>query len=807
MPPFAIAAALLLSSPPAPAAAPDVTEVYRVPPKEIVDLVDAPLTPAILLSPLRDRALLLEPPPLISIADLARPELKLAGLRFDPAARDQPRAPYFRSMALLDIRTGRQTSVTGLPADSRVRNVAWSPNGTRFAFTARRDGGVELWVGEVSAASVRRLGSFHVSCAHPSRPYEWLPDGGGLVVRVVPEGALPPVTPDVPKGPTIQESRGRKAPARTYQDLLKSARDADLFEFYMQSVIARTDLDGKTVVLGRGPVVRADVSPDGAYVIMETLHRPFSYVVPEPRFPRKIEVWSMDGKLVREVADLPLADAVSTDMNAVRQGPRQVGWRADHPSTLYWVEAQDKGDPRLEADVRDRLFTLTAPFEGRPVELAATALRFGSVTWGGDDLALVMESWWKTRRTRTWRIRPGQPAGKPELVFDRSFEDRYADPGFPLLERTPRGTFVLKRTRDGRGIYLSGSGASPEGDRPFLDRFDLTRLAATRLWRSEAPYYEMAVDLLDDGRRLLTRRESLAEPPNFYIRDLHAKKIVPLTGFPDPAPQLRAARKELIRYSRKDGIALNGTLYLPPGYDTAKDGPLPVLMWAYPQEFKSADAAGQVRDSPYRFIRVTPGSPLFWLVRGWAVLSDPTMPIVGEGKTEPNDTYVEQLVASAEAAVEEVVRRGVGDRRRVAVGGHSYGAFMTANLLAHCDLFRAGLARSGAYNRTLTPFSFQAEERTFWEAPDTYVKMSPFTHASKIDEPLLMIHGTDDNNSGTFPIQSERLFQAVQGLGGTARLVMLPFESHGYQARESVLHMLWEMDTWLEQHVRHAGGT
>ena len=780
-------------------------EVYQVPPKEIVDLVDAPLTPAVLPSPQRDRALLLEPPPLISIADLARPELKLAGHRFDPAARDQARAFYYRALALLDLRTGRTAPVAGLPEGARVRNVSWSPDGTRFAFTARRDAGVELWVGDVAAASVRRLGSFHLNAVHTARPYDWQAGGRAFLARLVPDGAAPPATVEVPKGPTVQETQGRKAPARTYQDLLRSARDAELFEFYMQSVVARVDLDGKATELGRGAIVRADVSPDGLWVLVETLQRPFSYVVPEFRFPRKVEIWSPEGKVAREIANLPLADAVSTDRNAVREGPRQVTWRADKPATLTWVEAQDKGDPRVEAAVRDRLLSLDAPFTAAPTELASTALRFSFVLWGDDDLALVWESWWKTRRTRTWRIRPGRPGAAADLVFDRSSEDRYSDPGTPLLEPTARGTSVLKRTPDGRSIFLSGAGASPEGDRPFVDRLDLVDKKASRLWRSEAPHYEYAVDLLDGGRTLLTRRESLSDPPNYYRRDLRTKKLLAITQFPDPMPQIRAARKELIHYSRKDGVALHGNLYLPPGYDP-KRGPLPVFMWAYPQEFKSADAAGQVRDSPHRFIRVSPGSALLWLARGWAVLDNPSMPIVGEGQKEPNDTYVEQLVASAEAAVDEVVRRGVGDRRRIAVGGHSYGAFMTANLLAHCDLFRAGIARSGAYNRTLTPFSFQAEERTFWEAPETYVKMSPFTHAAKIDEPLLLIHGTDDNNAGTFPIQSERLFQALQGLGGTARLVMLPHESHGYQARESVLHMLWEMDEWLEKHVRRAGG-
>ncbi|MRR10727.1 S9 family peptidase, partial [bacterium] len=323
-----------------------------------------------------------------------------------------------------------------------------------------------------------------------------------------------------------------------------------------------------------------------------------------------------------------------------------------------------------------------------------------------------------------------------------------------------------------------------------------------RLFRSEAPHYELPVEILDPAQgTFLTRRESVSEPPNYYVRNLKTNSDRALTAFPHPTPQIAGVYKELIRYEREDGVKLTGTLYLPPGKKPA-DGPFPLLMWVYPQEFKSADAAGQVTDSPYRFVRVSPMSPLLWLAAGYAVLDDPTMPIVGEGQAEPNDTYVKQLVAGARAAVDEMVRRGIAERGRIAIGGHSYGAFTTANLLAHTDLFAAGIARSGAYNRTLTPFGFQAEERTFWQAPETYFIMSPFSHADKIKKPLLLIHGEADNNPGTFPMQSERFFSALKGHGATVRLIMLPHESHGYRARESLLHMAAEMTDWLQACIR-----
>jgi len=525
--------------------------------------------------------------------------------------------------------------------------------------------------------------------------------------------------------------------------------------------------------------------------------------VPYFRFPQRIEIWSMDGQLAKQIADLPLADRVATDFDAVPVGPRDVEWRADKPATLAWVEAQDEGNPRKDVAVHDRVVTLAEPFTGAPATLADLPMRYNGVDWGTDDVALVTARRWKDRREQVWRVHPNGSAA-PELVVDRSFEDRYGDPGSPELRANAAGHEVLRL--NGNSIYLVGEGYSPEGSRPFIDRFDLTTKKATRLWRSEGAVYERPAELLDDaGTRAITRRETPTEPPNVFVRDLESGALRQVTKIVNPTPQMAAVKKELIRYKRADGVDLNATLYLPPGYDAAKDGPLPVLMWAYPAEFKSAAAASQITTSPYRYIRATAaGSPIVFVMRCYAVLDNPTIPIVGEGTREPNDTYVEQLVAGAKAAVDELVRRGVGDRDRMAISGHSYGAFMTANLLAHSDLFRAGIARSGAYNRTLTPFSFQAEERTYWEAPETYTKMSPFTYADKINEPLLLIHGIDDDNTGTFPIQSERLYAAMAGLGGTVRLVMLPKEAHGYRARESVMHVLYEMDAWLDKYVKNA---
>lgn len=775
---------------------------YKTPPKELADVVDALPTPGAVPSPDSKWLLLFQQPALLTIADLSQPELKLAGVRFNPETHDQTRSLYATSLTLAPVTGGGASRpITGLPASPRLRYASWSPDGTKIAFTSSTPAGVELWVADVASASAQRVGKFVVNQAL-RRPFDWLPDSRSLVVAVVPGARpAPPEEQHTPDGPAIQESHGRKAAARTYEDMLKNEADAALFEYHMQSTLMRVPLDGApSTIVPSTMITHFNPSPDGRFVMVESAHRPFSYTVPYERFPRRIEIWSVAGERVKQIADLPLADQVPVDFDAVAPGPRDVEWRADKPAVLAWVEALDDGNPRKNVPAHDRLVTLAEPFTGSPATLLDIPMRYAGVDWSSDDLALVASARWKDRKTQTWRIRPGHPDAAPQLIFDRSSEDRYGDPGSPLSTRTASGKDVLRLAGDAHSIFLIGAGASPEGARPFLDRFDVDTKTATRLFRSEAPYYEYPVDVLDvKGARFLSRRETTTEPPNYMLHDGKAAPRA-LTSFTNPLPQLAKASKEFIRYKRADGVDLNATLYLPPGYDAKKDGPLPVVMWAYPAEFKSAAAASQITTSPYRFTRAAPmGSPIFFVLRGYAVLDNPTIPIVGEGNAEPNDTYIEQLVAGAKAAVDELVRRGVGDRNRMAITGHSYGAFMTANLLAHSDLFVAGIARSGAYNRSLTPFGFQSERRSYWEVPEIYHRVSPYTYAQKIKRPLLLIHGAVDNNPGTYTVQSERMFQALQGTGGTARLVLLPFESHAYRARESILHVLAEMFSWADR--------
>lgn len=806
-----LCAGLLLSVPPVMALTPTPAqkatqgEGYRLPSAALQAVVDAPRAPTLSLSPRRDLAAMLQTPPLPSIAQVAAPELKLAGLRINPKTVSDSRFSFGSKLWLISTVDGAERQISGLPQPLSVASLAWSPDQKYLAFNQvdPASGANELWLVDVGTASARRVAQDLNSIV--GNGYAWLPGGTELLVMQRPAGrGAPPASDGVPTGPAVQQTEAGQGvrSVRTYQDLLKNEDDARLFEYYLQAQPMRVAINGDAKPVGAvGIYLGLAASPDGNYLLSQRVQRPFSYAVPVSRFPRNIEVLDAQGKLVHTVARLPLVDGLPTGNDAVPTGVRSISWRADAAATLVWVEAQDGGDPARETAIRDAVLMQAAPFDKPPVTLAQLGSRYAGITWGRGDLALLDESWWKTRQVKQWKIAPDHPEQAPVLLSARSDDDRYGDPGDPVLQADAAGRSRLQLSADGNSFYRIGAGASAEGDRPFLDKVDLDSGKTERLFHSQAPYYEMPLALIEgESPRVLSYRESNDVPANLFARGLDADATPrQLTRFAHPLPALRGVKKEQIRYQRNDGVALTGDLLLPPGYDPKKDGPRPLLMWAYPAEFKSAEDASQVTGSPHRFNAVSYWGPQAFLAKGYVVLSAPTMPIIGEGDAEPNDTYIEQLVASAQAAVDEVVRRGVADRERIAVGGHSYGAFMTANLLAHTRLFKAGIARSGAYNRTLTPFGFQAEERNYWQAQDTYLKMSPFNYAQQIKDPILFIHGAEDNNSGTFPLQSERMFAAVKGLGGTSRLVMLPNESHAYRARESIMTMLAESEEWLDR--------
>jgi dipeptidyl aminopeptidase/acylaminoacyl peptidase len=772
---------------------------YNKPPKEVLDILNAPVTPGASVSPTRDNILLstnLRYPPL---ADLAQPMLRLAGRRINPASNSPHRFTYAVELSLKRIADGSEVKIE-VPPGSKISGIEWSDDGKHFAFLNTRQNKVELWVGDSATGKIRNLQTVTVNSVM-GNPLTWMPDNRSLLVQLVPasRGAAP-AKPLVPGEPNTQESSGRPGPVRTYEDLLKSPHDENLYEYYATSQLALVDVvSGKAIPVGRAGIFQSiDPAPDGQHLLVTRVQKPFSYLFPDNAFPREIEVWDTKGKLVHKVASLPLADQVPID--GVITGPRFVRWRPTEPATLVWVKALDNGDPKKKVAHRDSIVMLKAPFTSQPAELFKTEQRFSGLVWGErDGLALVTDYERDKRWVRTFMINADKPDVAAKLVWSRNQQDRYNDAGTPVL-RTLNGQRVM--LQNGDSIYLMGNGASAEGDRPFLDRFNLQTLKAERIFRSDSTSYENVVALLnDDASRFITRRESPTEAPNYYVLSTTGAGPRALTEFPDPMPQLRGIKKQLVTYKRADGVQCSFTLYLPPNY---KEGTrLPTVVWAYPLEFSDASTAGQITGSTQKATSIVGPSHLFFLLEGYAVLDNATMPVVGSPETV-NNTYVEQIVMSAKAAIDKATEMGVTDPDRVGVGGHSYGAFMTANLLAHSDLFRAGIARSGAYNRTLTPFGFQSERRTLWEAPELYLKVSPFMVSTKINEPVLMIHGEADDNTGTFPIQSERMYQALKGHGATVRLVMLPHEAHGYAGRESIEHVLYEMINWFDKYVKNA---
>ncbi|KAF5801045.1 putative acylaminoacyl-peptidase [Helianthus annuus] len=801
---------------------------YRLPPPEIKDIVDAPPLPSLSFSPNRDKILFLKRRSLPPLSELAKPEDKLAGIRIDGKSNTRSRMSFYTGIGIHDLKDdgtlGPEKVIHGFPDGSKINFVSWSTDGKHLAFSIRQDqeddigSKLRVWVADVETGKAKPL--FHAPDVFLNAVFDnyvWVNDSTLLVCTIPLSRGSPPKKPLVPSGPKIQSNERKSVvQSRTYQDLLKDEYDEDLFEYYATSQLVLVSLDGSVKLFGEPAIYTSlDPSPDQKYVLLSSIHRPFSFNVPCGRFPTKDDLWSADGKFIRTLCDLPLAEDIPITFNSVRKGMRSLNWREDKPSDLYWVETQDGGDAKVEVSPRDIVYTQAAdaPEGEEPKIFFKLDLRYGGISWCDDSLALVYESWYKTRRVRTWLVAPGSHE-TPRLLFDRSSEDVYSDPGSPMLRRTPDGTYIIakfkKEDKEGTYLLLNGSGATPEGNIPFLDLFDIDTGDKERIWQSDKEkYYESVVALMSDQTagdlnvnelKVLTSKESKTENTQYYIQHWPDRKAFQITSFPHPYPQLASLHKEMVRYERRDGVQLTANLYLPPGYDPSRDGPLPCLVWAYPGEFKNKEAAGQVRGSPNEFPGIGSTSPLLWLARRFAILSGPTIPIIGEGKEEANDSYVEQLVWSAEAAVQEVIRRGVAHPDKIAIGGHSYGAFMTANLLAHAPhLFSCGIARSGAYNRTLTPFGFQSEDRTLWEATDTYIKMSPFMSANKIKKPILLIHGEEDNNSGTLTMQSDRFFNALKGHGALSRLVILPFESHGYSSRESIMHVLWETDRWLQK--------
>ena len=779
---------------------------YQKPPASILELVDVERAPIVSIDSKKEQMLFYYRDAFKSLSDLSQPELRLAGLRINPKTNISSTMNFYTNVKYKKFNDEALQEITNLPDEARIAYTSFSPNETKLAFTNTTDQGVELWVVDLKTLQATKLTDAILN-ANTGMPYSWFSNSESMLVKTLPEDRKELISREetLPTGPIVTTSDGQISQNRTYQDLLKNKTDEANFETLMTSELYKINIDGtKTKWKERGLHRGVSFSPSGEYVLLTTITPPYSYLVPYYRFPVATDIYTYEGELVTKFHKSELLENLPVGFMATETGKRSISWRADKPATLYWAEAQDGGDPAVEVDFRDKVYQLDAPFTGMPEYLTKTINRYGGIYWGNDQYALLLDQWWNTRNQKTYVFNPSDNNVDPTIITDRNYQNVYSSPGSPHTERNAMDRYVLTIEKD--NIYLFGDGYTPEGQFPFIDEFNLKTLKKKRLYTS--PYTNKVEDLYSfiDIKKgtVLTRMQSPTEYPNYYVQNIKNKKEpTPLTSFENPFKSIADVHKEVITYTREDGVELSGTLYLPAGYDMDKKEKLPMIMWAYPTEYKDKSSAGQTTSNPNSFTYLSYGNPIYWVTRGYAILDDAAFPIVGEGDEQPNDTFISQLVANAKAAIDAVDAMGYIDRDRVAVGGHSYGAFMTANLLSNSDLFAAGIARSGAYNRTLTPFGFQSEERSYWDAPEVYSAMSPFMTAHKMKTPLLLTHGEDDNNSGTHTMQSERYFQALKSFGAPARLVILPKESHGYSAKKNVLHLLWEQDQWLDKYVKN----
>jgi len=776
---------------------------YQTPPKEIADLLLAKPTPGVSIDGKAEWILFSERNSYPSVEELAMPEYRIAGLRLNPNNYSPSRQNFINNFSLKNIKSNQTSPVTGLPTPLYAGNILWNPAENKIAFTNTTQKGVDLYIIDIATKKATKINKAYLNVVLGSG-LTWLNDNTIIYRTVTKPASAAPAKPLMPKGPTIQQNLGKAAPSATFQDLIKSPFDEQLFEFFGTSQLVK-NTNGIETPVGK-PAIYSSVSlsPDKNYMMIETIRKPFSYLVSAGGFPSTVTITDLAGKTVKVIAELPSAEGTPSGYDNTQNIPRGFDWRSDEAATVVWAKPLDSGLIKKNVPFHDAVYALSAPFTGSEKELFKTQTRYRGVQWGNATLALVMEG---LRSKQTNKVSVYNPTtGNIEELYTRNQTDAYGNPGTPVTTKNKFGRQVVHVVDNGTKLLMNNPvGSSEKGDLPFLAKFDLSSKKNEIIWRSAEGTYEYVSDVIDpDKLVLLTRKESQKLVPNYYIKNLILRVADrPVTNFSNPYPSLDGITKEKISYKRADGVDLTGDLYLPKGYNKEKDGPLPTLIWAYPREFNSAADAAQIRGSKDKFTAINWGSPIYWVTRGYAILDNAEMPIVAKDGKKPNDTFVEQLKLNAEAAINKLSDLGVGDKNRMAVGGHSYGAFMTANLLAHTNLFAAGIARSGAYNRTLTPFGFQNEERTYWQAPQMYYEMSPFSYADKIKTPILLIHGDSDDNPGTFPINSERLFNAIKGAGGTTRFVFLPYEAHGYRGKENILHTLWEEDQWLEKYVKN----
>ncbi len=390
--------------------------------------------------------------------------------------------------------------------------------------------------------------------------------------------------------------------------------------------------------------------------------------------------------------------------------------------------------------------------------------------------------------------------------------DTSATGGRLEMKRGPNGANVVMLGSDNKTVYLSGTrspGANwnTQAPRPWVDKLDFETGKRDRVFDSPANGYDEFVSALDDDfSAYIYMHESPTVIQDAYVRDMKAGTSTQLTHAKDVAPEVSGAQHKRIQLTRqRDGIKFWVDLTLPADWKPGTR--LPGIIWFYPREYTAQ--ADYDRSRYTTNINKFPDTPALrpasstklWVTQGNAVI-EPDCPIMGSaGKM--NDNYARDLAENLELTVNAMVDQGYIDRDHVGIGGHSYGAFSTVNALTLTSIFKAGIAGDGMYNRSLTPFGFQSERRNFFEAQSTYLEMSPFFRADKISGPLLMYHSLEDQNVGTAPISSIRMFHALQGLGKPAALFMYPYEDHSVATYQTDLDQWARWFAWFDMYVKN----
>ena len=776
--------------------------VYQLPCERIVEIFDRPLHPLVSVLHGQDKMMSYDLSIYIPLEWLAQEVVHYGEINIYSRSRSRPRVNFHSGIHVVDIssatkgleETSFHSTRLDLPKNSAFGGGMPSFSGHALFTIEYLYDRMVLWHVDTSTYETRVLldgGLTQVTNSVAS----WFPDNVNLLVSLIPENMeKPELASNVPTGPIIRETTGRESRIITRPNLIQDSHEEALFEYYATTQLGVLNtITGELRRIGSPGVITSTlVSPNSRFVLVHEHIKPFSKTVAYWHFPSRWYVYDLvenrEIELVRHPQAVPQFGRVQT-------GKRWFSWHPLMDASLIYVEALDGGESNAPATYRDDIRLLNHPFRGNGRRLFRTAQRLQEISFIDRDTYILSEFEWRTNTTITTLV---NSRNRRHQISRRHIRAIYDSPGSPVTYTTNRGqTLVL---RQGNYIFFIGDGVSRDSRVPFVDKLNVNTFVRQRIVEFDEEDFVQILDFYNNNpERLLILRQNRTTPNNMFLVNLADNTEIALTQIVDNVPELTNLPTRVIRYMREDGVQLSGLLYLPANFDGSER--IPLLMSAYPREFIDAATASQIVNQDNRFVRPFGSSNLYMCLDNVAVLVNAAFPIIGDTETA-NNTFIEQSIMNARAAIDYLYEEGIIDRDKVVISGHSYGAFMVLNMLAHSDLFAGGIAQNGAYNRTLTPFGFQSERRSLWQARDTYINLSPFLFANQIQAPLLLIHSTEDTNPGTFPLQSRRLFEALEGLGKTARYVQLPLEGHNYRARETHLHLLWEYQKFFDDFIR-----